>query len=204
MNQHPFKAHTGKPLVNHSLEKAAIKEIENRTNLLYQIDLLLEVCAKLLAKSQPWADGKVLINFQPSAAVADYKNDVEPVIVKWRILKSRKSRIFRLPYEPGNLVQKRQLGKNRVPYEQSKLVCQLLEIADALMIFRKELRASISGFRKESLNYQRSVSAKIGKAAKSLSRISDRITLDWIDGYEQAMDAVQKRIEERRAKKRAK
>jgi len=196
------KIQIGKPAVSRSLETAAIKEIEQRVNLLYQVDSLLEVCAKLLAKTQPWADGKILINFQPSLVVSGYKNDVEPVIVKWRILNSGSSRIFRLPYEQGCLVKKRQLGKNGVPYEQSKVVCQLLEIVDALMSFRKELRLSVSSIRRESLNYQRSVKSKINKTAQSLSRISDRITLDWVDGYDQAMDAVQKRAQARGAKRK--
>ena len=194
-------SYSGKPCPSRSLESSAIKEIQNRVNLLYQVDSLIEVCAKLLAKAQPWADGKILINFQPSMAVSGYQNDVEPIVVKWRILNSGKSRIFRLPYEPGSLIKKRQVGKNRVPYEQSKLVCQLLAIVDALLVFRKSLRISVSTIRKESLNYQRSVRSKIEKAAQSLSKITERITLDWVDGYDDAMDAVQKRTEARSAKK---
>ena len=196
------ESRTGKPTLSCSLESSAIKEIQNRVNLLFQVDSLIEVCAKLLAKTQPWADGKILINFQPSMVVSGYKNDVEPIVVKWRILKSGGTRIFRLPYEPGSLIKKRQLGKNRVPFEQSKLVCQLLAIVDALLVFRKDLRISISTIRKESLNYQRSTRSKIDKAAQSLSKITERITLDWVDGYDQAMDAVQKRAEARSAKSR--
>ena len=196
----PQNSYTGKPAVSRSLEASAIKEIENRVNLLFQVDSLIEVCAKLLAKTQPWADGKILINFQPSMTVSGYKNDVEPVVVKWRILKSGSTRIFRLPYESGSLIKKRQLGQNGVPYEQSKLVCQLLAIVDALLVYRRDLRLSISSLRKESVNYQRSTRSKIDKAAQSLSKITERITLDWVDGYDEAMDAIQKRVEARRAK----
>lgn len=153
------------------LEEEALGSVKELVTALYQIDVLLKSCGRLLAEAQPIVNGKIVLQFAARGQVlsdGERQYDTEPYLAS---LHNKGARIRVL--KAKNLIGQRpkyvtDTGR-RFPLYNDEPLKRLLSEIESLLAYRRSLKELIGRLRM-------SAGPRLRGANKRLTETQDRLS----------------------------